>query len=1087
MAHKLQHIQKLLEDRYYLRDEEGNLLETDPSEMYERVAKEVAKAELNYTDNEYKYMGWRKKFFDLMNDNKFLPNTPLLANAGKKNHGSYSACFYIPVEDSMEGIFDAVKQAAIISKSGGGVGFNFSSLRPKGSIVKSTGHKASGPVSFMRVFNTMCDTVSQGGVRRGAMIALLSIDHPDILEFISCKDDGVSFTNFNISVAVTDKFMEAVGADEVWHWKLDNGYERTCDARWIWNKICEHAWMTGDPGLVFIDRMREDDELINGCNPCLVGNTILEDSGGLRRISDGDGSLYTAWKTGKKETIKLKLSNGQELVCTPDHMIKTSTGFVEAKDTVGKYILTGAYISDRKVIPCQDERFVLAGFLFGESYICGNGGGLSVKLNPDREPEVGHLLESHGFKRQNSGAYYQKLTDVFAHEWYGTKCEDKRLPDYILQDYNMSATFLRGLFEANGSVHSGRVSYKTTSKVLAQDIQIVLQALGIRSYITTNKPKRVKFDNGTYECRESYDLNIGDMHSISRFTTMIGFYSSIKEDKLNDIDRQEGLTPYPTVKEIVPNGVQDVYDFSMRSGVPENVANGIVVHNCGEIGLRDFESCNLGSINLLRYVTPTSSKGYKVTDDRYLADTYAFDFELLKQDIPTMVHFLDNVIDVNTFPLPEIEEATKNTRKIGLGVMGWADALIKLKIPYDSDEAINLAEKIMMLIKENAESATIELRRERGSSIPTQESKLSLKRNYSLLCVAPTGTISRIAGVSSGIEPVYAWGTHHKLENHEYDEEHWAYKELMEQHDPKNNTYAYYPDYMKTALEIAPEWHLKHQATFQKYIDNSVSKTVNLPTNATVVDIQDIYYSAWDLDCKGITIYRNDSREGQPLNKIENKMDTFTASSEQLAPAVEALKMGSSIKISDREYRKRGPVAIGATHKLETTTGKTYITVNYDRDQQEPNEVFIHLGNSATPRELSLAEWAGRLLSICLKHNVPVEDIQRQSNKIYSDATFIYDSRIFNSLPQAVSHLIGKSFDQYLENVGLEDTYAPQPVFEPAFTLSEENCTEDLKDYLIECRESSQNGEYCYNCGGYTMINQGGCMCCTNCGFEKCS
>src|SRR5674476_48474 len=264
-----EHIQKLLQARYYLRDEEGNLLEDTPEQMYRRVAHAIARAEYSYTDGLFSdAANWEVKFYDLMKSGKFMPSSPTLINAGKEKAGCFSACFCLDVPDSMEGIFETVKQAAIISKAGGGVGFNFSNLREKDALVKSTGHKASGPVSFMQVFNTMCDTIAQGGVRRGAMIGLLNVGHPDIEEFISCKDDGVSFTNFNMSVAITDKFMEDLK-------NTPEGY-----ATELWNKICEHAWKTGEPGIVFIDEMNRDvpDKLaIIGVNPC--GEIGLQDKG----------------------------------------------------------------------------------------------------------------------------------------------------------------------------------------------------------------------------------------------------------------------------------------------------------------------------------------------------------------------------------------------------------------------------------------------------------------------------------------------------------------------------------------------------------------------------------------------------------------------------------------------------------------------------------------------------------------------------------------------------------------------------------------------------------------------------------------
>jgi len=275
LEHSQPHIQKLLEDRYYLRDEEGNLLETSPSEMYLRVATAVASAEKEDNNFPSNRMNWMNKFYMLMNDNKFLPNTPTLINAGKARPGCFSACFVLPVEDSMEGIFDAVKQSALIMKAGGGVGYSFGKLREKNAVVKSTGHKASGPISFMSVFNTMIDTIAQGGTRRGAAIAVLPVWHPDIMEFIEMKDDGVSFSNFNISIGITDEFMEAVKDDDGWDF-----YSPTKDfldpiksirARDLWDKIIEHAHKTGDPGLVFLDTINKGHPLseeIETTNPC---------------------------------------------------------------------------------------------------------------------------------------------------------------------------------------------------------------------------------------------------------------------------------------------------------------------------------------------------------------------------------------------------------------------------------------------------------------------------------------------------------------------------------------------------------------------------------------------------------------------------------------------------------------------------------------------------------------------------------------------------------------------------------------------------------------------------------------------------
>lgn len=750
MSHSNPAMQRLLEDRYYLRDEEGNLLETEPYQMYRRVAFAIAQAEGFEHCAE-----WSDKFYFLMKENKFLPNTPTLINAGKEKPGCFSACFVLPVEDSMEGIFEAVKKAAIIMKAGGGVGFNFSHLREKGAIVKSTGHKSSGPVSFMKVFDAACDTISQGGVRRGAMIAILNIDHPDIEEFISCKDDGVSFSNFNISVGITDDFMDAVEKNQNWFGK---------PARELWNKIVGHAHKTGDPGLVFLDT-------INKAHP-------LDD-------------------------------------------------IVEA-------------------------------------------------LNP-----------------------------------------------------------------------------------------------------------------------------------------------------------------------------------------------------CGELPLRPFESCNLGSINLMAYL---KDKTEPSSVERHLI---SFDWDALAKDIPTMVRFLDDVIDVNPFPLPEIDKASKESRKIGLGIMGWADCLIKMKIPYGSQISLDLAEELMDFIYEKANMTSIKLGEEKGffplsDNYPIEGKPDQYRRNATLLTLPPTGTLSRIAGVSSGIEPIFAWRTHHKLEGHEYDETHWAFKE-------KNGEWNTLPSYMVTANEIAPELHLRMQAAFQRHVDSSISKTINLANNATIADVENIYYNAWKLNLKGITIYRDGSKEYQPLNKIEKEskkdfLDLSSIGDTHMFSEENKVEMEdhSTDNISKKELKKRGPVAVGVTHKVDTGRGKIYITINYSEYHSTPVEVFIRLGHLSTPTESALAEWSGRLISLLLKYNVPLENIVKQGNKVYGDTVFWYNNQSFCSFPKLISHLLNFTFEEAMNMAEMD--------FESMMENGDEYYEENEP---IEEKEETTYG-YCYHCGTYGMIGESGCKVCNNCGYEEC-
>ena len=554
---------KVLKGRYLMKDEEGNVVET-PSQMFRRVANAVAKADLLY-DKKADVKKTEEEFYKIIADREFLPNSPTLMNAGTRL-GQLSACFVLPVDDSIEGIFTTLKHMAIIHQSGGGTGFSFSKLRPAGDIVGSTKGIASGPVSFMSIYDAATNVIKQGGRRRGANMAILDVTHPDILKFIEVKSREGTLTNFNISVAVTDEFMEVVEKDG--EYSLINPrsgkVEEKLRARHVFDLMVANAWRTGDPGLVFIDE-------VNRHNP------------------------------------------------TP---------------------------------------------------------------------------------------------------------------------------------------------------------------------------------------------NVGEIHS---------------------------------------------------------------TNPCGEQPLLPYESCNLGSINLAKMVKDGD-----------------LDWEKLKRITRIAVHFLDNVIDVNKYPMPEIAKITKANRKIGLGVMGFADMLIQLGIPYDSEKALATAEKVMKFVGEEATKKSVEIGEERGSFLNFKGSlweKEGYKtiRNSTVTTVAPTGTISIIAGCSSGIEPIFAVAfVRNVMEGTRLLEIQPTFEKVAREKGfysrdlmlkiAKTGSIQNLDEISKevrrvfvTALDIAPEWHVKMQAAFQKYVDNAVSKTVNLPPDATVEDVRKIYWLAHKLKCKGITIYRYGSKKEQVL------------------------------------------------------------------------------------------------------------------------------------------------------------------------------------------------------------------------------
>lgn len=729
---------RVLKKRYLKTDENGNIIET-PEEMFRRVAHHIALAEEKYGASPEEVKQIEEIFYKMMSELKFLPNSPTLMNAGREL-GQLAACFVLPVEDSMEGIFDALKYAALIHKSGGGTGFSFSKLRPKNSRVGTTGGVASGPVSFMKIFNTATEQVKQGGTRRGANMAILRVDHPDIMEFIYSKKNTNELNNFNISVAVTDKFMKAVQEGTTYDLIDPRTGKKVgeLDAREVYKAMIECAWETGDPGIVFIDRINED--------------------------------------------------------------------------------------------------------------------------NPT--PELGEI---------------------------------------------------------------------------------------------------------------------------------------------------ESTNP------------------------------------CGEQPLLPYEACNLGSINLAKFVVKTEDGNAKI------------DYESLKEIVWYSVRFLDNVIDVSKYPLPKIEEMVKGNRKIGLGIMGFADVLFQLMIPYDSEEALLLAEEIMGFIQKEAHEASKALAEERGVFPNFDKSIYKDKpncryRNATVTTIAPTGTLSIIAGCSSGIEPVFAlcfvrnvMDNDKLLEVNPYFErvakERGFYsKELMEKIAEKGSIrdMKEIPEDIRrvfvTAHDIAPEWHVRMQAAFQKHTDNAVSKTVNLPRDATVEDVKKVYDLAYKLRLKGITIYRDGSKKNQVLTLVKDKTK----------------------KEREEVWVKERPETLpGFTTKVTTGMGNLYITVT--EHEGKPFEVFAIIGKSGRSTTAK-TEAIGRLISLCLRAGVSVEEIVDQLKGIGGEHPVFQKDGLVLSIPDAIARVLEK---RYLKGKKGEN-----------------------KKTSVE-RKDDLTGGRCPECGEKLSFEEG-CMKCYSCGFSSC-
>lgn len=728
------------EKRYLIKDEKGTPTET-PEDLLQRVSANIASIEKNYGKNNDEVKEIEKAFFNLLANAEFMPNSPTLMNAGRELQ-QLSACFVLPLEDSMEGIFTALKNMALVQKTGGGTGFAFDRLRPSNDLVRSTNGVASGPISFLKIFDAATEAVKQGGTRRGANMGSLIYNHPNILEFIVCKENEDEINNFNLSVTVSDEFMrKAIGDDPDPNYNLVNprNKEVYCDpetdkpvqldARAVFDLIIQKAWEKGDPGIIFIDKM-------NQFNP------------------------------------------------TPN---------------VGKYETT----------------------------------------NP-----------------------------------------------------------------------------------------------------------------------------------------------------------------------------------------------------CGEQPLLPYEACCLGSINLGKF---TKGEGF-------------VDWDKLASTVRTAVRFLDNVIDASNYVIPEIAAMHKEgNRKIGLGIMGWHDMLVRLGLTYDSEEAIETAEAVMKFISEEAKRESAVLAEERsvfpnfeGSIYDTGKAEDRV-RNATRTTIAPTGTISILAGASSGVEPYFSIAYIRKniLGGLDLPEVNPVFLEIAKREgfyseeliaeiarsgkiDPDANVPKKYKELFKTAMEIDYDWHVRHQAAFQRYTDNAVSKTINLKQEATIDDVKSAYISAWEAGCKGITIYRDASRTKQVLNAGDGKTE------DTLKPT------------------KRPKTLSGHTTSIRTALGNLFVTVNAANGK--PFELFAQIGKAGSD-VVAFTEAIARLISLALRCGVSVDEIVTQLEGIGGARSIGFGPNRIMSVPDAVGQALR--------------------------TLAQAEVGEDISN-------GSHQLELCPDCGTCALIRAEGCLKCEACGFSEC-
>ena len=943
--------EKVLKDRYLQPGE-------TEQDMYMRVANAITKD----TDKVMEY-------YDVMSNGLFLPNTPTLVNAGRDVKKNLSACFVVPINDSLDSIYEALEAQGKIHSSFGGTGFDFSEIRPKGTLIESTGGKATGPVGFMKLFNENATAVRQGGIRDGGNMGILRVDHPDILEFIECKSKEGVLSHFNISVALTDEFMEAIERNGLFNLTWNNKIVKTVDAITIFNNICKCAHKTGEPGIIFIDEINNKDKLthlapICSTNPCVIGSTLIQTVEGNIPIHELVGKTVDVYCIDP-DTYELKISTAtdiritkrntslvevvtsrQNIICTPDHKFYTKNeGWVEAQFLTKSHKIVGLNKFPRNI---RHTMVMLTG--------------------SDRS----NAIAEHRF----IAGHYNDIEGMDVHHINGD-CNDNRLSNL---------------------------------EVLSHSEHSSITNIGHQCYAGKDKDtgKFTSDGHDGYKCSNALHINSKGVN--------------LRVKEINKLDY-----------------MMNVYDMNIDK-YHNFIANGIVIHNCGEQPLRPYESCNLGSINLSNML---------ITKD----DELRVDWNKLERVTKIAVMFLNDVIDSNEYPLEVIKDATLLTRNIGLGVMGWHDMLIKMGIAYDSVVAVSMAESIMARITDTAVYESEQLSEFHGlypASVISGLDDIKPRRNATLTTIAPTGTLSILAKCSSGIEPIFSWDYERNVESGSFDIENDMLS-IAKAHDDECM--------MKVAQDFSYESHINMQAAFQAHVHNAVSKTINMSSDCSVDDIRKAILYAHGSKCKGITIYRNGSRDDQVLvDKIDKShktgMDKFVND-----------YIGKQMKVDN----KRPDIMYGKTSHKQSGCGKLFITANSLNNK--PAELFVHHSDGGCQSNM---EAIGRLISLCLKHEIESNEIVEQLSKIKC-----VNAMKSKSDGRSCPHIIGMVLEQ-----STNDEHELS-VFHDSDIIEDLNKVPDHKKFTVD---TLVMGNVCPKC--YKPLDFGeGCMKgqCNYCGWTGCN
>src|SRR6266699_2996734 len=1141
---------KVFMDRYSLKDPSGKPLEYYPEQLWARVARGIASVE----PSEELQARWEKHFYEALSDFQFVPGGRILAGAGSGHAVTYYNCFVIPSpEDSRQGILDNLKLMTEIMARGGGVGINLSTLRPRGSYIKTVNGTASGPCSWAQLYSVATgDVIQQGGSRRGALMLMLDDTHPDIEEFITVKRTAGKIEHANLSVCISDKFMQAVKDDADWDLIWQGEVKKTIRARSLWDLSCTSAWDAAEPGMVFMDRYNKLSntwyyEDIRCVNPCVTGDTLVSTEHGYTyardlqigmkvRTPDGLKPIEKIYNNGLQRIYRVDFSDGGYLEGTADHKLKVVRNkkyqwvpIAELTQSDKVLVIPNETFGARQSLPNEALEYITKRELNAANFYDRKLGLIVGAVLGDGVLSVVQSRNSHSnqckvaFGAHEDGWYdsfTNLMTDMNIHthrtlvekEFVGEggvavkhasvrlecyklasllvrigmipniKASQKTIPAaFMCMEKDFLAGILDGLFSTDGSVlmkqDNPMLRLHTSSYELAQQVRLILLQFGIhgRIYRATRDEDLMYDGRSMYGTGEKYDILIMN-EGIPRFYAEIGLSHPEKAARLKDIAENwhyiGGSWTASVVSVTDTEREEEVYDLYEPDTLTW-VTNGYCSLDCGEQGLPPFGVCNLGALNLSAFV-----------------ENGQMDWERLAEVSKVAMRFLDNVVDANEYFIKENEEAQLGTRRTGLGTMGLADALIKMKVAYGSEASIPIIERIYTTIRDAAYEASADIAAEKGSfprferdkymqgrfikRLPKAVQEKIKKqgiRNAVLLTQAPTGTTSLFAGVSSGIEPVYDFA----MVRRDRTGEHILYHPLLQawrDEHPNEST----PGYFVASNDLTPEEHVRVQATVQRYTDSSISKTVNAPNNHTVKDVQTLYRLAYEMGCKGVTYYRDGSRDAV-MTRVEDEKKAAAAHQAVVMEPVTSIKQG---------VKPRPDVVQGYTRRVIAPEGKINVTIN--SDEHGPLEVFVNVGKAGSDIA-ALAEALGRLISLNLRILSPLSQMDRvreiadQLRSIGGSRSVGFGMQQVRSLPDAVA----RALEMHLES--LENQGAEKQAADPSLSTKEKEAVNGTSSPTspvapaanpVSLSHLSITGNLCPQCGCNTMVYEEGCRKCYN-------